>query len=100
MLNRMVARCMPLVIAALSVGSVAQAQTGRITGQVTDTAGGRPLEGVAITAADGNRAGARARSGAAGRYTLGVVNPGSMRLQARLIGYGPRDQALSLMADQ
>jgi TonB-linked SusC/RagA family outer membrane protein len=101
MLNRTLARWMPLVIAALSVGRAAHAQTGRITGQVTDTVGGRPLEGVAITVVvDGNRTLASARSDATGRYTLGAVVPGSVRLQARLLGYAPKDQALTVTAGQ
>src|SRR4051812_30575596 len=72
MLYRTVARWMLLVIAVFSAGSAAQAQTGRITGLVTDTSGGRPLEGVTITVVgDGNRTLAGARTDAAGRYTLG-----------------------------
>ena len=77
MLHRKVARWMPLVIAAFFVGRAAHAQTGRITGQVTDTAGGRPLGGVEITVVgEGERAQFGVRTDAAGRYTLGAVARG------------------------
>ena len=92
---------MPLVMAALLVGRVAPAQTGRITGQVTDAERGRPLEGVAITVVgDGNRTLVGARSDAAGRYTLGAVTPGTLQLRARVLGYAPKDQAVTVLAGQ
>ncbi|MEO8621784.1 MAG: SusC/RagA family TonB-linked outer membrane protein [bacterium] len=101
MLNRTVARWMPLVLAALFVGSAAGAQTGRITGQITDIERGRPLEGVAVTVVgEGNRTLAGARSDAAGRYTLGAVTPGSLQLRARILGYAPKDQAVTVAAGQ
>lgn len=57
MLHRKVVRWMPLVIAAFFVGRATHAQTGRITGQVTDTAGGRPMAGVEIqVVVEGERA--------------------------------------------
>ncbi|MEP7002109.1 MAG: carboxypeptidase regulatory-like domain-containing protein, partial [bacterium] len=92
---------MPLVLAALFVGRGALAQTGRITGQVTDTVGGRPLEGVAITVVDdGNRTLAGARTDGAGRYTLGVVTPGSVQLHARMLGYAAKDRTITVSAGQ
>ncbi|MEP6622735.1 MAG: SusC/RagA family TonB-linked outer membrane protein, partial [bacterium] len=92
---------MPLVILALSVGRVAQAQTGRITGQVTDTVGGRPLEGVAITVVgEGNRALPDARSDAAGRYTFGAVNAGTVQLRVRTLGFAARDRTVTVTAGQ
>src|SRR5437763_1867426 len=63
MLHRKVARWMPFVIAAFFVGRAAHAQTGRITGVVTDTVGGRPLGGVEIQViVEGERAQFRVRS--------------------------------------
>ena len=97
MLHRKVARWMPLVIAAFFVGRAAHAQTGRITGQVTDTAGGRPLAGVEITVVgEGDRAQVGARTDAAGRYTLGAVAAGSVQLRARMLGYAPKDRTVTV----
>ena len=78
MLHRKVARWIPLVIAVFFVGRAAHAQTGRITGQVTDTIGGRPIAGVEVTViGEGNRAQAGVRTDAAGKYTLGTAPAGS-----------------------
>ena len=97
MLNRAGA----LVAALLFSTQAASAQTGRITGQVTDTAGGRPLEGVTVTVvADGNRTIAGARTDAAGRYVIGSVAAGSAQLRARVLGYGPKDRAITVVAGQ
>src|SRR4051812_40148470 len=88
MLYRTVARWMPLLLAVFSAGSAAHAQTGRITGQVTDTVGGRPLEGVIVTVvSEGNRTLAGARSDATGKYTIGAMVAGTVQLQARMLGY-------------
>ncbi|HTE47641.1 MAG TPA: carboxypeptidase regulatory-like domain-containing protein, partial [Gemmatimonadaceae bacterium] len=79
MLHRKVARWMPLVIAAFFVGRAAHAQTGRITGQVTDTAGGRPIAGVEIIVVGvGERTQVGVRTDAAGKYTLGTAPVGSV----------------------
>src|SRR6185503_8628091 len=101
MLHRQVARWMPLVIAAFFIGRAAHAQTGRITGQVVDTVGGRPLAGAAITVVgDGDRALGAVRTDAAGRYTLGAVAAGNVQVRARMFGYGPRDRSVTLTARQ
>ncbi len=97
MLNRTAA----FVMAVLSVAHAAEAQTGRITGQVTDTAGGRPIEGVSITVVgDGNRTLAGARSDAAGRYSLAGVATGTVQLRARVLGYAPKDRTTIVLAGQ
>src|SRR5690349_20750465 len=92
MLHRKVARWMPLVIAAFFVGRAAHAQTGRITGQVTDTASARPIAGVEITVVGvGDRALAAARTDESGKYTIANVAAGTARIRARMLGYGPKD---------
>ncbi|MEO8337649.1 MAG: carboxypeptidase regulatory-like domain-containing protein, partial [bacterium] len=89
------------MLASFLVGRAAHAQTGRITGQVTDTAGGRPLAGVTITVAgEGDRALAGVRTDAAGRYTLGAVAAGTVQLRARMFGYGPKDRTVTVTAGQ
>ncbi|MEO5869056.1 MAG: SusC/RagA family TonB-linked outer membrane protein [Gemmatimonadaceae bacterium] len=101
MLYRTVARWMPLVIAAFLVGRAAHAQTGRITGQVTDTVGGRPLAGAAITVVgDGERTLGAVRTDASGRYTLGAVAPGTVQVRVRMFGFGPKDRSVTLTAGQ
>src|SRR5262245_48682717 len=97
MLHRQVARWLPLVLAAFLVGR-AGAQTGRITGQVTDTAGGRPLGGVEISVVGGANVGAR--TDAEGRYVIGAVTAGSVTLRARMLGYAPKDRAVTVTAGQ
>jgi len=101
MLHRKVARWMPLVIAAFFVGRAAHAQTGRITGQVTDTAGGRPIAGVEIIVVGvGERTQVGVRTDAAGKYTLGTAPVGSVQLRARALGYAPKDRTVTVTAGQ
>jgi TonB-linked SusC/RagA family outer membrane protein len=101
MLHRKVTRWTLLVIATLFVGRAAQAQTGRITGLVTDSTGARPLAGVEITVAgQGDRAPAGVRTDAAGRYTLGAVTPGSVQLHVRMLGFAATDRTVTVTAGQ
>src|SRR5512132_4043680 len=89
MWNRILPRGTLLIFAAMLVGRVAQAQTGRVAGQVTDSANARPITGVQITVMDGGRVQTSARTDADGRYTLANVG-GEVRLRARAVGYAPR----------
>src|SRR3954470_3319704 len=101
MLHRKVARWMPLLMLAFFVGRAAHAQTGRITGQVTDTAGGRPIAGVEITVIGaGDRAPAGARTDAAGKYTLGAAPVGTVQLRARMLGFAAKDRTVTVTAGQ
>jgi TonB-linked SusC/RagA family outer membrane protein len=101
MLHRNVVRWLPLVVVALFTGRVAQAQAGRITGQVTDTVGGRPISSVEITIVrteNGTQLGAR--TDAAGKYTIGNVVAGSVQVRARILGYAPKDRVVTVVAGQ
>ncbi|HEY4219412.1 MAG TPA: TonB-dependent receptor [Gemmatimonadaceae bacterium] len=101
MSHRTVVRWMPLVIAAFFVGRAAHAQTGRVTGHVTDTVGARPLGGVEVTVVGaGDRVVAQARTDATGSYTLGAVAAGTVHLRARVLGYAPDDRTVSVTAGQ
>ena len=92
---------MPLVISALVAGRAAHAQTGRVTGQVTDTAGGRPIAGVEITVVgEGDRVQAGTRTDAAGKYTLGAAPVGSVLLRARMVGFAAKDRRVTVTAGQ
>jgi TonB-linked SusC/RagA family outer membrane protein len=101
MLHRKETRWMPLVIAALFAGRAAHAQTGRITGQVTDTAGGRPIAGVEIqVVVEGERAQFGVRTDAAGKYLLGAAPTGNVRLRARIFGFAPKERTVTVTAGQ
>ncbi len=95
MWNRILPRSALLLFAALLVGRATQAQTGRVTGQVTDSATARPLQEVQILVMDGGRIQASARTDAAGRYTLANVG-GDVRLRARALGYAPKDRVMTV----
>jgi len=71
--------------AALSAPiAVAHAQTGKLTGTVTDAETGRPIEGVAVVI-QGTTLGQT--TNAAGRYFIIQVPPGTYTVQARRLGY-------------
>jgi TonB-linked SusC/RagA family outer membrane protein len=69
----------------------AQQPTGTIRGRVTDAATQRPLAGVSVTV--GRRA---AVTGADGRYLVNDVPAGTDSVRARLIGYAPATQAVTV----
>ena len=102
MSNRMIPRRLLLLVLPLLVGRAAQAQMGRVTGQVTDSAGGRPLSGVevVVVVGDAGRVGVGTRTDAAGRYTLPNVSPGDVRLRARMLGYAPKDRLVAVRAGE
>lgn len=64
--------------------TAAQAQTGKLTGVVTDAESGKPIEGVAVVI-QGTTLGAN--TNASGRYFIIQVPPGSYTVQARRLGY-------------
>jgi outer membrane receptor protein involved in Fe transport len=66
------------------VPRAAEAQTGKISGTVTDAATGQPLEGVTVFL---QGTGAGALTNASGRYFILSVPPGTYTVVARRIGY-------------
>lgn len=64
--------------------TVAQAQTGKLTGTVTDKETGKPVEGAAVVV-QGTTLGAT--TGPNGRYFIIQVPPGTYTVQARRLGY-------------
>nr|MDQ2668388.1 TonB-dependent receptor [Gemmatimonadota bacterium] len=99
MLIRREIRWVLLAIAALFVGRAAQAQAGRIIGQVTDTVGARPLAGVEVTVTgDGDRSLGAARTDESGRYTIAVVAAGRVQVRTRLIGYAAKERTVTVPA--
>src|SRR5262245_7582484 len=99
MRNRKAPRWTPL-LALLIVGSAAHAQTGRITGKVTDSASARPLAGVEVyEVQEGGRVKVGARTDQEGRYT--VVNVGGeIRLRARIVGFAPKERVVTVQPGQ
>jgi TonB-linked SusC/RagA family outer membrane protein len=96
MSTREVSRWSQFLTIALFAGSAAQAQTGRVTGQVTDSASARPLNGVEVVVIDqGGRVSTSARTDQQGRYALTNVG-GETRLRARTLGYAPKDRVVTV----
>src|SRR5688500_4077686 len=71
------------LVAWLTPGDAA-AQTGKITGVVTDAATGQPIEGVQVIV-QGTTLGAVTQAN--GRYFIISVSPGTYTVTARRIGY-------------
>ncbi|MEJ7810431.1 MAG: TonB-dependent receptor [Gemmatimonadaceae bacterium] len=77
-------RSLVLALVLAASARYAVAQTGKITGVVTDVANGEPLEGVQILLQGTGRG---AVTGANGRYFMLNVPPGEYTVVARRIGY-------------
>ena len=73
-----------LLVSIAFLGTAANAQTGKISGQVTDAATGNPLPGVNVTI-EGTTQGAS--SNPDGYYTILNVSPGTYTVRATFIGY-------------
>lgn len=73
-----------LVAAVAAPITTAQAQTGKLTGVVTDAESGKPVEGVAVVV-QGTTLGAT--TNASGRYFIIQIPPGTYNVQARRLGY-------------
>ena len=73
-----------LAVAALAFPRLAAAQTGKITGVVTDAGTGQPIEGAQVFI---QGTGLGAVTGANGRYFILAVQPGVYTVTARRIGY-------------
>src|SRR6185503_11426121 len=92
MSTRIGPRWLALLAVAMLGARELQAQAGRITGLVTDSAVARPIAGVEVIVVGG--AGSPqigARTDAEGRYTLNNVAPGQVRVRARMPGFAPKD---------
>lgn len=91
-----VRRILPAVVGALLYStSLSAQQTGTITGRVTDSASAQPLASVTVTVEGTDRRGITRPDGG---YTITLVPAGSHQVRARRIGYGTREQAISMTA--
>ncbi len=70
--------------ALLAPPTVAQAQSGKLTGTVVDKETGRPIEGVAVVI-QGTTLGANTNS--TGKYFILQIPPGTYTVQARRLGF-------------
>ena len=100
-MNRQAVRA---VLAALalatvaSIPSIAAAQaTGRISGQVTDAAGGRPVPDAQVVVIGADRG---AVTNADGRYRIENVAPGTYQLRTRRIGYSIETSSVTVPAGE
>ena len=95
---RRAGRVLSSALLLLLAAGVAQAQSGRITGTVTDSAQGHPVTGVQVSIPGTNFGTTTAENG---RYTLGAVPPGTYTLELRRLGYAPARRAgVVVAADQ
>ena len=76
----------PALLLILFVATTARAQTGRITGIISDSAQGFPVAGVNVAVTGTTFGGVSSDNG---RYTIAAVLPGTYTLEARRLGYAP-----------
>lgn len=81
---RRVMAVLAILAIATSAASSAQAQTGKLSGVVSDSATGQPIEGAQVVL-DGTGYGALSQSN--GRYFIIAIPPGTYGVTARRIGY-------------
>jgi TonB-linked SusC/RagA family outer membrane protein len=90
---------LPLLLlgALLAVPRVAEAQVGRITGTVTDSASGQPVASAAVQVV-GTALGTATNSD--GRYTISNVPAGTAQLRVQRLGYAPRTATVTVEGAQ
>ncbi|MBA4070445.1 MAG: hypothetical protein C0497_01210, partial [Gemmatimonas sp.] len=84
------------VFASGAAAERAEAQTGKVTGVVTDAATGQPIEGAQVLL---QGTGYGQVSAANGRFFILGVPPGEYTVQARRIGYGTQQTTVNITID-
>ena len=87
--QQFVVKAAVLAAIALFAPRIVAAQTGKLTGVVTDAQSGQPIEGVQVQV---QGTGLGALTQANGRYYIISVPPGRYTVVARRIGYQPAEQ--------
>lgn len=79
---------------------VIAARTFSVSGVITDSETGQPLQRAEVQALDGAQAGKTSPpTDAAGAFTLSGLSPGMVTVRARATGYDSRDHRITLDAD-
>ena len=78
---------------SLTLVSLAAAQTGTVTGKVTDESGGAALEAARVVLSGTTRIETTDREG---RYTFRAVAPGTYSIRVLRVGYRPAAQSLTV----
>jgi TonB-linked SusC/RagA family outer membrane protein len=86
-----------LVLAAIAAGRIADAQSGRVEGRVTDASTGQPVPAAQV-AVIGTTLGRL--TDAEGRYAIAGVSPGAIQLRVLRVGYAEQRQGLAIAAGQ
>ena len=84
-----------LVVPCVSGTAALSAQTGTVTGTVTDAASGQPIGDAAVSLAGTAVSGT---TDLAGRYRLADVPVGEYTVRVRVAGYGTREQEVTVAA--
>jgi TonB-linked SusC/RagA family outer membrane protein len=85
-----------LAVSFAAPGS-AQAQTGRITGTVADSASGQPVQSATVLVV-GTQTGAV--SNAEGRYTINTAAAGTQQVRVQRLGYAARTLTVTVVSGQ
>ena len=87
-----------LVLALIAAPRAILAQTGRVSGTVTDSATGQPIiSATVLVVASPNLA---AITGSDGRYSISGIPAGLVQLSARRIGFAPVTRSVSVTAGE
>ena len=92
MVGRFVSR-LSTIAAFFAISASAAAQTGSITGKVTDAATGRPLAQITVEAISGGQTVASGVTGEDGNYRLKGVAAGTYTVAVRKVGFVPERSA-------
>lgn len=88
--------CVAAAFVAMVAATQADAQTGKLTGVVTDATSGAPIEGVQVVL---QGTGYGNLTSANGRFFIIAIPPGTYRVQARRIGYQTQQTEVQILID-
>ena len=86
-----------LLVALIAAPQAIMAQTGRITGSVTDSSSGQAVPSATVSIV-GTRFGAATSSD--GRYSISNIPAGTVQLRVQRLGFAPRTRAVVLAAGE
>ncbi len=86
------------VLGFFAAAGAADAQTGAVSGRITSSDGGAPLQGANVEISTAAAAVSRVISGQDGSYTARSIPAGTYTVRVTLVGYGPRSQTVTVTA--